>query len=237
MIQLDSENIIIGKKSNILQLIKLKEKDFEIIEEIKTKIESPKMKILSNGKIIIYDWNSKEIYFYSYTKKNNLILDEKFINTKKTNINGICEINKKVIAISCSGEWIWSKVSIIFYDLKKDKIIKNISNKENYLYFCYMNENSLIAIYDKIYLIDLINYKIKDKISAKNKDKLISDYILKINEKGFIVVRENIYYYEIENNNRIVFKGQNLFSVKYVSKYPGNKLIISINKSIDIYLI
>ena len=119
MIQLDSENIIIGKKSNILQLIKLKEKDFEIIEEIKTKIESPKMKILSNGKIIIYGWNSKEIYFYSYTKKNNLILDEKFINTKKTNINGICEINKKVIAISCSGEWIWSKVSIIFYDLER----------------------------------------------------------------------------------------------------------------------
>ena len=77
-----------------------------------------------------------------------------------------------------------------------------------------MNENSLIAIYDKIYLIDLFNYKIKDKISAKNKDKLISDYILKINEKGFIVVRDNIYYYEIENNNRIVFKGQNLFSVK-----------------------
>jgi hypothetical protein len=98
-----------------------------------------------------------------------------------------------------------------------------------------MNENSLIAIYDKIYLIDLFNYKIKDKISAKNKDKLISDYILKINEKGFIVVRDNIYYYEIENNNRIVFKGQILFSVKYVSKYPGNKLIISINKSIDIY--
>jgi hypothetical protein len=29
MIQLDNENIIIGKKFNILQLIKLKEKDFE----------------------------------------------------------------------------------------------------------------------------------------------------------------------------------------------------------------
>jgi len=236
MIQLDNENIIIGKKYGTLQLIKLKEKDFEIIEEIEAKIESPLIKVLSNGKIIVYSFCSKEIYFYSYTKENNLILDDKFINTEKAHVNDICEINKKVIAISCSGDWIWSKVSIIFYDLEKDKIIENISTKENYLYFCYMNENSLIAIYDKIYLIDLINYKIKDKISAKNKDKFIST-ILKINEKGFIFVRDNIYYYEIENNNRIVFEGQNLFSVNYASKYPGNKLLISTNKSIDIYQI
>ena len=89
MVQLDTGNIIIGKKYNKLQLIKLKEKDFEIIEEIKTKIESPKMKILSNGKIIVYGLWSKEIYFYSYTKENNLILDDKFINTQKTHINDI----------------------------------------------------------------------------------------------------------------------------------------------------
>ena len=236
MIQLDDENIIIGEKYKILKLIKLKEKDFEIIQKIEIKIESPEMKVLSNGKIIVYSFCSKEIYFYSYTKENNLILDDKFINTKNAHVNDICEINKKVIAISCSGDWRWSKVSIIFYDLEKNKIIKNISTKENYLYFCYMNENSLMAIYDKIYLIDLINYKIIDKISKKNKDKLLGT-ILKINEKGFIVVRDNIYYYEIENNKRIVFKGQNLFSVNYVSKYPGNKLLISTNKSIDIYQI
>jgi hypothetical protein len=234
MIQLDNGNITIGKKPKKLQLIKLKEKDFETIEEIETKIESPKIKILSNGKIIVYGWSSKEIYFYSYTKENKLILDDKFINTEMSHVEDICEINKKVIAITCVGEYIWNKDSIIFYDLEKDKIIKNI-NIRGFLF--YINENSLIIIFDKIYLIDLVNYKIKEKISSKNKEPSISNFILKINEKGFIVVRDNIYYYEIEKNNKIVFKGQNLFYVKSVSKYPGNELLVGSNYSIDFYQI
>ena len=60
---------------------------------------------------------------------------------------------------------------------------------------------------------------------------------MKINEKGFIVVKDNIYYYEIENNNKIIFKGQNLFCANSVSKYPGNKLLIGSNNSIDFYQI
>ena len=231
MIQLYDGNIVMGERFYILKIIKFEEKDFKILKEKKIDIRSPKLYKLSNGKIIVYSAGNKIVYIYSYTE-NDLIYED-YINTEKYGVLDVCEINKKEIAVSCYefGKIYGKNYFIIFYDVEKKVIIKTFSIGSK---FCYMNKNSLIVVSDKIYLIDLNKHKIKTKISCKN-NECINYSVLKINEKGFIVIRDNMYYYEIENDSKIIFKGQSLFGVVYADKYPGNRLIIGKYGSIYIY--
>ena len=124
-----------------------------------------------------------------------------------------------------------SNYFILFYDFDKKEIIKNINCGDK---LCYMNQKFLISVSDKIYLVDLIKHKVKTKINCKNNEHY-NCQVLKINENGFIVIRDNIYYYEIKNDNKIEFKGQNLFGVNCGAKLGENKLIIGKQKEICIY--
>ena len=87
--------------------------------------------------------------------------------------------------------------------------------------------------FSKIYLVDLIQKKIINSISSKNKEQK-SYSILGLNEKTFIVIDGNIYQYEIKNEN-IVYKGSNLSSSGVVAKLPGNKLLVESFGGLDIY--
>ena len=235
MIQLKDGKIMLGQFCNKLKIVKFEQKEFKYINQIKVDIAYPEFYILSDGKIIIYGHSDKNVFIYSYSENN--LINKETINTDKFGVSDICEINNKQIAISCWQDQFFGfgcNYFILFYDFDKKEIIKIIKNINCGGKLCYMNQKFLISVSDKIYLVDLIKHKVKTKINCKNNEH--NNYqVLKINENGFIVIRDNIYYYEIKNDNKIEFKGQNLFGVNCGAKLGENKLIIGKQKEICIY--
>ena len=234
IIQLVDGNLLLSE-CDYLKLYQLKEKEIVFLKEKKLEmhhLSNTKLYYLSNKKIVAYADGNSNVYIYSY--KNNNLINDKSINTGKYGVIDVCEINKKEIAISCyvHGKLYGTNDYILFYDLEKDQKIKmlDIGGK-----LCYLNEEDLIVVSDKIYLIDLIKHKIKTKITCKNTD--FAEYkVFSIHEKGFIVVRSNLYYYEIEKKSKIVFKGEKIIYLsQFITKYQGNKLLIGKSDSIDIY--
>ena len=233
IIELDDEKLLLTGESNI-KLYQLKEKEIVFLKEEKLKkMSNAHLYCLSNKKIIIYDNEYSNVYIYSY-KDNDLIYD-KSIDTEKEGVNDVCEINNKEIAISCyaHGRFYLKEYFLLFYDLEKEQkiTILDIGGK-----LCYLNDDNLIVINEKkIYLIDLMKHEMKNEISSRS--SLETKYkVFGINKNGFIVVKGNIYYYEIEKNSKIAFKDEKIMiNTKFIEKYQTNKLLIGNKKNIEIF--
>ena len=233
--ELDDGNLLLTGGSNI-KLYQLKDKEIVFIKEEKLKkMSNAHLYWKKKKKIIIYDNENSNVYIYSY-KDNNLIYD-KSIDTEKYGVIDVCEINNKEIAISCydHGKFYGIKdYFILFYDLEKDQKIKTLDFGGK---LCYLNEENLIAVSDnKIYSIDLINHEMKNEIFSRNCIEPKCQ-VFGINKNGFILIKGNMYYYEIEKNSKIAFKDEKLMSnnTKFIEKYQTNQLIMGTKKKIEIY--
>ena len=232
IIKLNDENLILAEKHK-LKLIKVNDKDISIIQELDNTISRPELCLLSSGKILLYENEHSSIHFYSYVD-NKLISDNYSIKGIKNGIRNICEINKNELAIIY---WEYGKIYgyndfLVFYDLEKKEIIKTIDINGDKL--CLLNKYNLIVISSsKICLVDLTKRKIINKISSKIKDTK-SFSVIEIDENTFIVVAGNIYQYEIEDD-KIKFKGSNLFSSGVVAKLPDNQLLVESFGGLDLY--
>lgn len=237
IIQMIDGTLIFGRRWEDFQLIKLEKNEVIIITEIKIEFSVPKLCILSNEEIIIYDDLNKNICICKYSPIKKNLINQKLINTKKDGVLDVCEINKDEIAIYCreKGKLYGNNYSIIFFDLKKEQKIKTISTG-NEAKMCNLNNNFFILLdSDKIYLIDLYTHKSIAKISFKYTNCGYCS-VVGISKKGFIVIKDNIYYFEVEDDEKIILKGQNLNEVKCITKFENNKLIIGLfNNEIEIY--
>ena len=234
VIKLIDGKLIITEKSQEIKLLKIKENDIEINQEIKIEIPCGKICVLSNSKILIFSKNQPFIYFYTYNG-TKITYDNYFINTKKYGIDNICEIDDKEIAISCyeRGRIFGYNQFIIFYNLEKKEEIKSIDIDLGGK-LCLLNKSDLIVLSrTKIYAISLDDYKIFTKYSWKNPKN--NDFsILKINKSDFLVVASNVYHYKLYGS-KIFYEGSNLFNVKIAEKLHGHKLFIAGLSGLDIY--
>ena len=231
--KLSDGNLILSQRNNILKVIKIEGDNISIIQETNIEISKPKLYLLSNEKILIYQDDKSLIHIYSY-KDKKLNNDNLSFDINKKRINSICEIKENELGISCLefGKLDGYNNYVLFYNIIKGEITKTIEVSCEKL--CLLSEKYLMALsFSKIYLVDLIQKKIINSISSKNKEQK-SYSILGLNEKTFIVITGNIYQYEIKNEN-IVYKGSNLSSSGVVAKLPGNKLLVESFGGLDIY--
>lgn len=249
-IQSDGNLIIQGEKA---KLIKVKEKDIEIIETIEDVNfkEDKILYILSNNRIIKYniikksnrDWiYHLDFYYYNSGKIINQNQSNK-LTSKTIFINDICEINENELIIAW---WNWNILDIImdnsscylyFYDINKNKKkeLKIGTTKDRFIFghLCLINKDTLVLSFDKkILLVDLIKKDILKKVL------LVDDYyykkikIISLNENNFLVQNNNrINHYEIQNKKNIILKGTLKIEdmSKLFEKY-GNKFIIESKK-------
>ena len=230
IIQLEDENLLTFEDK--LKIYRLEEKEIELIKEKKINLYNARLYCLMNNKnkIIVYNREDSNVYIYSY-KDNDLIFD-KSINTEKKGVTDVCEINNKEIAINYCTYSIFGKSNyILFYDLEKNQIIKMINVGGQ---LCYLNEENLVAVNNKIYLIDLINHIIKSKIKCKDSNYNCAQ-VFRLNNRGFIVFWDSIQYYEIQNNSNIILKGRKSLNARCIQIFKKNKILVAYNDTIYIY--
>ena len=249
MIQMDDDIIIVSGSYNT-KVIKIKEKEIEILQNLEVSMKNQIYKSLNN-KLIFYAHNT--IYSVSFLdnqiKQGN---EEISIKLKEDYyIYNVCQINDKEIIIYCYvqeknifGKYSGDKDYLIFYDIKNNKIIEslkigsNINERKNKMIL--MNENDLIIEHgnsDRIILVDVKKHKIITDIKYEGPiEEMIS-----LNEKTFLVLLTGklnyqtrfsykpIFQYEIIKDKKVkVIKIDSFEELDFrvFVKFPGNKLVI-----------
>ena len=256
VIELDDGNLILSenKKSKII-LIKLKEKDIEIIPTIEINFNGVFSKL---SKINPLGIKGHTMYFYSYEngKIFERYVDDKIIKNKSSfdipelkngkfnyyNFIDFLPINEHENAIyhDCVGMLGGVTDYILFYNLLNYKKIESITigtdkNKSGSKFCLFDKNNLLVGQYTRILLIDLKKNKIKSKfkIDAQN----VPSSIISLNEKDFLIFIEHkdgnyVEQFEINRKGDINYKGKK--KMKYESYLVGkcnvNKIIIKQNK-------
>ena len=233
-IQLNNKNIVAAFynfKFSTLKIIKIiNKKDFEIIQNI----QKPHSKLIFNliqlkeNNFISFSWDNS-FKFWSLNNKNNLF---KSTLTKKENnplYNAIqTKENELLYEIPDSS-------TIIFFDLNKNEKITTLNNL-NLINFFYgkrmekLNDKEIILAGNKIiYLIDVINYQILNKIETND----INVCIINIKNETFLSSSNNgiITQYKIQNRK---FIKESLKNFKFENNinsmiFLDNKIIIGKN--------
>ena len=222
-----ADGIILIATESELKLIDIKNRNFEIIQALKT--ESFRMYKLSDEKILtITSKNSGNLFIY----KNKNLVFEKQINLKsiKNNflIHEICSINENEVAIYY-GEFgfFGAKRYLGFFDLEKDKKLKTFDiDIFNTFSFDLMNNKLLIAGNNrKIFPIDLINHSKKKEFTLPKQSNIHS--IISLNAKQFIVGQYD-YINQFELDKDYKFNLINTIDLKCscIYKYPKSRLLI-----------
>ena len=222
---------ILNKSNDLMVLIDIKEKDFEIIQ-ILNKINGYKLFKLLNQKIIMVNSQCSKIRTYVYENRKLTSVNEKeLLSTKKISLHfshKICLINEKEIALYYYIEGNFSDSYYIgFFDLKKDKKIQSFGC--DYCDAFYLiNENLFIyASKNKLYPIHLKNHIKKKEFKIENDENYV-ETIFSLNKKQFIASNEyTIYQFELEKDNNFTFIHKIDLENSHLLKYPENRLIFS----------
>ena len=237
IIQMDDGIVIIITESEI-KLLKIEDKNYEIIQSFKFNKEKGFLHLvkLSKQKILVYEGhylnNIDTLWIYIYENKKLILKNEKKLDlTKKIDsVFKICAINEKEIAMDLQKEKLFGfKREVVFFDLEKDKKIQNFGFTFGFGYggFCLINKDLLIYVNNgNLYPISLKSHSKKKEIKLNNiYDKVYS--IVALNEKQFIVSQENyISQYELEKEYKFKLIHTIKFKSNYISKYPKSRLIL-----------
>ena len=236
----DGNLLIQGRE--IKKIIKVNEKDIEIIETIKVKEYDNYFYILSNNNILKYnsfrhDSEHYVTYLYFYFYKNNSIinLNKNFELTEDYFfLEDLCEINENEIIISgCSHRSFLTDIfdswyyKLYFYDFKHNikKRLKLGGAKINENHHLYKITKNIVAMafVGNILLVDTIQKEIFIKIALKEIKSIIP-----LDEKNFLVQdKDRIKHYELQKkkyNLKCSIKIED--NSRLLTKYDGNKLII-----------
>ena len=254
MIQMSDGNIII-KTIDRLKVINIKEKEIQNIQTLNN-INGYLLRKLINESILID--SKKRFVIYEYTKGRLIYIKNSDYKMKKIDkikeILDICTINNNEIVIYCEekGKLFGSNYNLIFYDIKQNNLINDLSigNAGYDAKIKLMNKNSLIAFKGgcasderkpELILIDIQKRKIKNKIVLDN--YFSEGVFIPLNEKIFLIYCEcpvndismKIFQYEIENEKNLIKKGDKDFKNDYIIKYYDNKIIIAKGARISLY--
>ena len=233
-----SDNNILVSNYNKLKILKIKEKSFEEIQ-INTKKNFDKIYKLSNDRILLkyYDINNKNEKFEIYLYEKGKLVDSKITFEIKSEyiFNDLCEINKNEIVIFCFKEG-KNRSYLIFYDIKNNKKIKELKLGDTYRgkALFLLNEDALVVKCEKkLILVDIKKRDIKKDLQLGFRIRSV----ISLNNKIFLIENfSSIFQLEIENLNKIIFKGKKTgLQFLLIKKYPENKLITSNGKEIIIY--
>ena len=245
--QMDDGNIIINGYN--IQIVQIKKNTIEKIWEPEVKL-SIKKRFLNNTFLIQRNENSEKAasvweylakskfnkILYKYNK-GELIYYKNISDIYKSKVSNICQINENeyVLYVYQEDEINGESDILIFYDMKLDKKITTlkVGKGENLgEMFVFDQENLIISGNENIILIDIRNRKIKNEFQY---DIYPNEFIY-INEKIFLYKTDKqIFQYEFEDPNTIKLKGVKDIKNTLVSKYPGDKIIVSKSNKLTIY--
>ena len=248
---MDDGYVLIENKNRNIKTIKINKNNIEEIWSFEVKISDINRLINNNflletyksltGSYNFFDPKTRFKYSYLLYKYENgkliFIKDISDIYEKEEHIQCICQINENEFAISATqkGKIYGKNDFVIFYDILEGKKISSlkVGKGENTNDMYLLKKETLIVGGDRnIILID-----------AKNK-KIIKRYnyffwnldIIYLNEKSFLYAdNNNIFQYELENDNTLILKEKREIKHGLIKKYPDNKLLIYNDKTISIY--
>jgi len=238
IIQMDDGIIIIkGRQScsEIMLLVNIEEKAFEIIQSYKYIYD--KIFKLSNKELLSIDSGCEKIKTYIYEDKKLKLENEKELkSTKKIwnhlNKEDICIINEKELSIYYNEKGLFSDSKYIgFFDIDKDKKIQSFKYYVDA--FGLINKDLFIfSRFNILYPIHLKNHSKKKEYYIDNGGKI--DSIFPLNEKHFIVANNYfIYQFELENNNKFKMI-HNIELINYnLLKYPKNRLLFTESDNVE----
>ena len=191
IIQMDDGLVILYiRNPNKLLLIDIKEKELQILQEIKQKFCFELSK-LSPKKIIFCEGDRNKLNIYKYENKN--LKKEKEINLEKKfksiyYINNV--VNEKEIVFSYEQNSLFGDSGAIgFYDLEKDNKIQYYKINGANVVSCVINKDLFIYAEDNIlYQINLKNHKRKEFELPNSYNYEISS-IISLNENKFLVAQ------------------------------------------------
>ena len=243
--QMDDNNLLLVSGEKLL-VFKIKKNAFEEIG--KNEIEARNLGILKlkNNKILFKYVKFEKSFFKIYSYSNGKLTDDNLIiNMEDYPIYDYCQVNEDEIGISTDKKGKLFGVSdlLIFYDIKNNRIIKNlkVGKGQNRGVLYLANKDYLFVEGDKkILLVDIKDRSIKQEIKIEQSPSRIFDSIddiICLNDKKFlIVVSDTIYQYEFNSSKTIILKEQIKNISNLIIKYPGNKLIMIEKKNnINIY--
>ena len=229
-----NDGLILVATNQELMLIEIKQRNYEIIQQLKT--EFVLIVKLKNEKILaITEKNLENIFIY---KNKNLVL-EKQIKLKSIKVKSIIWdyfiINENEIAIYT--QWFdffygYRKRRINFIDIEKDKRIE-------YYDFIFSVPFSIDSLNEKyliggnsveIFAIDLKNHsKIGKKFLSHEQGPIHS--VLCLNKTQFIVCQyECIHQYEFTNDSKFKLISTVEFATAHIYKYPKRRFLIVTEK-------
>ena len=222
------DNIILMKTRQKLLLIKLKSRNYEIIQSLK--IEDGQILKLTNEKILIFSTDKINIIKY---KNKYFMLEKKIIlkSIKNFNMNcGTLAINENEIAILNEEKGFFgNKRYFSFYDLEKDKKIKSFEfDSLSTVKYDLLDDKALIlGNKKKIFLIDLITHSKAIEYTLFYDNDIRS--ILCLDKIQIIVGQENYIYhlYLDKGNNKFCLKGTFNISLSNLYKYPKSRLLVA----------
>ena len=234
---------LIAARNNDIQIIKLKEKEIEIIYSKHLDNYSNFFKF--SKEIIIYKFDY-HLFFYRYNNGNINLEESVYKDFASNDIieNSLYSINEKELVLIITKNGIFRNTDyVVVYNVEKGKIIKSIKlgSRSDYLHRFYLidKNNLLVSHEETIILLDLQKYNIKDKHNYYG----ICYSITSLNEKSFLINYKSKYcgnyisYYDI-NNDEILFENEkkidNSFPL-YIEKYNNNKLIARTDGHLYIY--
>ena len=248
MFLLEDGNIILFSDYSI-KLIKVLDKNIEILQSIRVGIFNEGILKLDNGIIVNYNRTLGQLTLNLYSYKNGkLVFQKERVEISKEeitiyNMYGINE-NEIIIAYEYKGWFNHIKNNLAFYDVNKNQIIKNLRLEDSlFSPSFFTNKNKLIICIGsrdkniKILIIDLINRSIKKII--KFKGDYFFDSIIFLSEKFFLIQNGDgslsKYYIYNEEKINLEFKGQDKYEGTLYGKYGRNGLIFIGNEGILIY--
>lgn len=232
--QMNDGNVIIITLSVDIKIVKIKENTIEEIWNEKRK--GYKITKLLNENFFLNSKKEKQKLLYKYD--NGKLISYKNLNEidKKENFRFLCQINENELALFSEKKGILYGTNnyLIFYDMNNEKTIKSIKIGDGEKVFSdlyLLNKDNLIIFgNDSIILVDVKNKKIKKEL----KYELYLDLCIFLNENWFLSIDySRVLLYKYEEPNNIILKGKKEIGneIKLISKYPGNKFIIFIEKN------
>ena len=185
--QLKNKNLACSfDKNNTLKIIKIKNnneyKDIQIIKNAHNE-RITKIIELKNKNIITFSWDCSFKIWKLNNNKYNKINEFKDINQLSDGLE--YKYNEILYALNTNPQ------SLVFYNLKKSEKITTLNNLNLSINsLCRIiklnNDQIVVAGYNKIYLVDINNYVILNKINSNRNDSII-----KISHDLFLIGEEN----------------------------------------------
>ena len=179
---------LIAARNNDIQIIKLKEKEIEIIYSKHLDNYSNFFKFSKEIIIYKFDYN---LFFYRYNNGNINFEESVYKDFASNDIieNSLYSINEKELVLNITKNGIFRNTDyVVVYNVEKGKIIKSIKlgSHSDYLHRFYLIDkiNLLVSHEETIILLDLQKYNIKDKHNYYG----ICYSITSLNEKSFLIL-------------------------------------------------